>query len=125
MRNKVWAAIGQTLLTAAVVTVFSLLALALFAVFVRAFAPSDGVITAVNWAVKCIGIFVSCLIFVKGERMLFKGMAAGVLSVLLTMLVFGIVGGAFRLTPFFLVELLVGLLLGALGAICGAKLRKD
>ena len=125
MRNKVWAAIGQTLLTASVVTVFSLLALALFAVFVRAFAPSDGVITAVNWSVKCIGIFVSCLIFVNGERMLFKGMAAGFLSVLLTMLVFGIIGGAFRLTPFFLIELLVGLVLGALGAICGAKLRKD
>ena len=55
MRNKVWAAIGQTLLTAAVVTVFSLLALALFAVFVRAFAPSDGVITAVNGLLNVSG----------------------------------------------------------------------
>lgn len=125
MQNKVFGAIGQTLLTAVIVTAFCLFALALFAVFVRAFAPSDGVITAVNWCIKCVGIFLFSLIFIKGERALFKGMATGGLSVLLTMLVFAIVGGGFHLTPFFLVELLIGLIVGGLGAICGAKLRKN
>ncbi|MDE6274038.1 MAG: hypothetical protein K2L87_03215, partial [Clostridiales bacterium] len=64
MRNKVFGAIGQTLLTAVIVTAFCLFALALFAVFVRAFAPSDGVITAVNWCIKCVGIFLFSLIFI-------------------------------------------------------------
>lgn len=117
-------AIAETALAALSATVYSLFAASLFAVFVRAYAPSGVTITIVNQILKCAGIFVCTLIFIKKDRRLFKGAAAGVLTLIFTMLVFGMIGG-FRITAFLLAELLLSALFGALGAICGGKLRKE
>lgn len=117
-------AVAETLLAAVLCTVFCLLAVALFAVFVRAYAPSDVTVTVVNQAIKCVGVFAFSLLCVRRERALFKGIAAGLLSVLLTMLVFGAIGG-FHLNALFLVELLLGGIFGGIGAVCGKKLRKE
>ena len=105
------------------VAVFSLLALALAAVFVRAYAPAQGVVTAVNWTVKCVGVFVFCVIFIGRERALFKGVAAGILSAFVTLAVFAAIGGA-KPDVFFVLELAVSAVLGGAGALLGAKLRK-
>lgn len=117
-------AVAEVSKAALLCTALCLFAEALFAVFVRAFAPETGVISAVNWCIKCAGVFLCTLFFIRKERSLFKGIAAGVLSVLLTMLLFGFLGG-FHLTPLFLVELLAGGLVGGTGAIIGAKIRKE
>ena len=117
-------AVQETLLAAAATTVFSLFAVALFAVIVRAYAPSPVTITVVNQIIKCAGVFVFSLIFVRRERALFKGAAAGALALLFTTLIFGALGG-FHITAFFALELLLCVLFGALGAVCGAKLRKE
>ncbi len=117
-------AITETVLAALSATIYSLFVSSLFAVFVRAYAPSGVTITIVNQILKCAGIFVCTLIFIRRERMLFKGAAAGVLALLLTTLIFGCIGG-FRLTAFFLAELLLCALFGALGAICGGRIRKE
>lgn len=117
-------AIAETGLCALCATIYSLFAASLFAVFVRAYAPSGVTVTIVNQILKCAGIFVCSLIFIRPDRMLFKGAAAGVLTLLLTTLIFGMIGG-FRMTAFFLAEFLLCALFGALGAICGGKLRKD
>ncbi len=117
-------AVLETALAAIFCTVFCLLAVALFAVFVRAFAPSDTTVTIVNQIIKCLGAFIFSMICIRSERALFKGAAAGLLSVLLTMLLFGAIGG-FHITFIFLAELLLGVVFGALGALCGKKLRKE
>ncbi len=117
-------AVVETSLAAILCTVFCLLAVALLAVFVRAFAPSDMTITIVNQAIKCAGAFVFSLLCIRSERALFKGAAAGLLSGIMTMLLFGAIGG-FHLTVIFLAELLLGVVFGALGALCGKKLRKE
>ena len=110
----------QTLRAAVLCTVFCLLATALFAVFVRAFSPSDSLITAINWFLRLTGVFLFSLLFVRRERALFKGMAAGILSVLLTMLIFG-----FHVTAWFLLELLAGAAFGGAGGLLGAKIGKE
>ena len=123
--NEFWKRASiETALAALSAVIFFLFSAAIFAVFVRAYAPSGVVITVVNQVLKCIGVFVFSLVFIKRERALFKGMAAGVLALLLGTLVFGLIGG-FRFSAFFLVELLLSALFGALGALCGGKLRKD
>ena len=114
----------ETGLAALTATIYSLFAAALFAVFVRAYAPSGLTITIVNQILKCAGVFVCALIFIRRERALFKGAASGALALLLTALVFGLIGG-FRMGVFFLLELVLAVLFGGLGAICGGKLRKD
>ena len=94
-------AVKECGLTAALSAAFSLFALALFAVFVRAYAPSDTTIAIVDRIILSLGVFVFSLIFIRRERALFKGAAAGVLSLLLTTVIFGCIGG-FHFTPMFL-----------------------
>ncbi len=106
-------------------TAFSLFSLAIAAAFIRSFPPSRTVLVIVNWALKAAGVFAFSLLFVRRERALFKGMAAGLLSALVTMLLFAAIGGGFHLDALFLVELLLCALCGGGGALLGAKLRKE
>ena len=125
MRENFWKnAIKEVLLAAAFAAVYCLLAEALLAVFVRAYALSEAVITASNLLIKTAGAFAFALIFIRGERALFKGMAAGVLALLLTTLLFGAIGG-FHFTPLFLLDVLLCTLAGGGGAAVGRKLRKE
>ena len=106
-------------------TAFCLFATALVAVFVRAYAPPQVVLTAVNWTLKCVASFCFCMIFIKKERALFKGLAAGCLTVFLTMFLFAAIGGGFHLDLLFLAEIVLCTALGGAGGLIGAKLRKS
>ena len=114
----------ETALAALTAAIFCLFAATIFAVFVRAYAPSDVTITVVNQVLKCVGIFLCTLIFIRRERALFKGAAAGVVALLVGTLIFGLIGG-FHLSAIFLLELLLAALFGGLGAVCGGKMRKE
>ena len=120
-RRTVWEVAKATV---AIIT-FSLFALAIVAAAVRSLAPAQIVLTAINWTLKAAGAFAFCALFIRGGRAVFKGMAAGVLSVILTMLLFALIGGGFHLDALFLVEILLCTLLGGFGALIGAKLRKE
>lgn len=115
----------EVVLSALFCTLFYLAATALAAVFVRAYAPADGAVTAVNWVIRCTGAFLFPLLFVRGARALFKGAAAGLLATVFSMLLFAAIGGGFRIGALFLLELLVCGALGGLGALLGAKLRRE
>lgn len=104
--------------------VFSLLALAAAAVFVKNFALPQSTVTAINWCVKCVAAFLGCALFVRGERALFKGAGAGVLFAVLTLFLFAAIGGGFHIDGFFVLELVVCAILGGAGGLLGAKLRK-
>ena len=117
--------VKEVALAALFCTLFYLVATALAAVFVRAYAPADGAVLAVNLVIKCAGAFLFPLLFVHHGRAFFKGIAAGVAATLLAMLLFAAIGGGFRLNALFLVELLVCGALGGLGALAGVKLRKE
>lgn len=117
--------VKEVALAALFCTLFYLVATALAAVFVRAYAPADGAVLAVNWVIKCAGAFLFPLLFVHHGRAFFKGIAAGVAATLLAMLLFAAIGGGSRLNALFLVELLVCGALGGLGALAGVKLRKE
>ncbi len=117
--------VAEVLLAAATAAIFYLFAAAIFAVFLRECAPSDGVVTAVNWTLKAVGALVFSLIFVHEGRALFKGMAAGMLSAVFALLLFAIIGGGFHVTAWFLLELLLTAVSGGVGALIGAKVRKE
>lgn len=116
-----WELIKTVLLTA----VFCLFFEAIFAVIIRAAAPSATIITAVNWVVKCAAVFVFSLVCIRRERAFVKGLAAGLVSVFVTMLLFAAIGGGFYLDILFLPEILLSTLSGGLGALLGTKLRKE
>ena len=107
----------ETAKAALLASAFCLFAEAIFAVIVRAISPSV--------VVKCVAVFVFSLLCIKRERAFFKGLAAGFVSVFLTMFLFAAIGGGFHLDILFLPELLLCTLIGGLGALLGAKLRKE
>lgn len=114
----------ETGLAALSAAIYFLFAAALFAVFVRAFAPTATTVTIVNQIIKSIGIFLFSLLFIRRERALIKGAISGVAALLLGTLIFGCIGG-FRWTAFYLIEILLAAFFGGLGALCGVKLRKE
>ena len=125
MEHSLRRAVVEILLSTLFYALFCLVAMAVAAVFVRAYVPSAGAVSAIGWAIKCAGSFLFPLIFVRRGRALLKGAVAGISGSLVTMLLFAIVGGGFSLTALYLVELLACGLLGALGALAGGRLRRE
>ena len=125
MEHSLRRAVVEILLSTLFYALFCLVAMAVAAVFVRAYVPSAGAVSVIGWAIKCAGSFLFPLIFVRRERALVKGVVAGLCRALVTMLLFAAVGGGFSLTALFLVELLVCGVLGGLGALAGVKLRRE
>ena len=124
MHENFWKTAAKEVgLSSALATVFCLLAEALLAVFVRAYALSESIIVS-NLVLKTAAAFVFPLLAVRGERALFKGMAAGFLFLVLTTLLFGLIGG-FRFSPLFCLDVLLCVLAGGGGAAFGRKLRKE
>ncbi|MCI9503984.1 MAG: DUF3792 family protein [Clostridia bacterium] len=126
MENSFWKrAVWEAAKAALSATAFCIIAEAIFALIVRACAPSQGMITAVNYLIKGLGIFVFSMIFIRRDRAFFKGLAAGFCSVFLTMFLFAAIGGGFHVGIWFLLELPLCVLLGGAGALLGAKFGKD
>lgn len=128
MHENFWkTAAKEAGLAAALATVFCLLSEALLAVFVRAYALSEATIIVSNLVLKTAAAFVFPLLTVRGERALFKGMAAGLLFLLLTTLLFGFIGG-FRFSPLFALDVLLCVLAAAAGrrsaGNCGKNKKK-
>lgn len=95
---------------------FSLLAVLLFALIIKCFSFSDGVIKPVNVIIKTLAVFAGAFFSVKGEKGLVKGAITGLLSVLLTSLIFALIGGAAGARSI-LWEVVLG---AAVGAAAGA-----
>ena len=120
-KRAAWEIVKAALLTA----VFCLFFEAIFAIIIRAASPSDTLITAINWVVKCLAVFVFSMLCIRRERAFFKGLVAGFVAVFLTMFLFAAIGGGFHLNILFLPEVLLSVLSGGVGALLGAKLRKE
>lgn len=120
-KRATWEIVKTVLLTA----VFCLFFEAIFALIIRAASPSAVAITAVNWTVKCAAVFLFAMLFVRRERAFIKGLAAGLIAVFTTMFLFAAIGGGFHLNILFLPELVLSTLAGGLGALLGAKMRKE
>ena len=123
MHEKRLRAVIEVLTAALATTLFYLIATALAAVFVRAYVPKDGVVVAVNWIIRCLGAFLLPALLLRGERLFFKGLAAGAAAAVLAMLLFAAIGGGFP-SALFLLELLLCALLAGCGALLGAKLHR-
>ncbi len=118
-------AIKEVALSAVAGAAFYLIAAAIFAALVKAYAPAQSVVVATNWILKGVGSLLFPMLFVHSGKAAVKGAAAGACMCLAAMLLFAAIGGGFHLTPFFPLELLMCAVLAAAGALCGVKLRKE
>ena len=94
---------------------FCLAAVLIFSLVLKFASLSESVIKPVNQCIKALA----------GEKGWLKGLAAGILTVMLTYLVFAMVGGDFSLSWLILAELAFGAVAGALSGIVAVNVHHD
>ena len=97
----------------------------LFAFLIKWFNFSDNIISPVNLAIKGISIVVGAYIFTrKGNKGIIKGGLFGLLYISIAFILFSLLAGTFNLNIGFVLDLLFGLIVGAVIGIIGANTKK-
>ena len=101
-----------------IAVVISLVCILLFALIIKAAGLSNDSIAVFDIVGKAVSLLLGCLFgFRDSERGWCKGLLAGVVFVLLSFVVFGILQGQFAAAPKFFYHLLFGAILGMLSGI--------
>ncbi len=101
----------------------SLIFALVFAFVLRVRSIPEKAIYPVNQVLKTLALAVGGLLCIRGEKGFVKGGVLGLLFTMLSYLTFSAIGGDFSLSWLILVELLGGVLTGALCGIIAVNLR--
>lgn len=107
-----------------IVILFCMAAVLLFAFIVKVAALPSEVIAPVNRVIKAVAVFLGCIIAVRESGGWIKGVIIGVLSVLLSYVLFSLIGGSFTMEWTFILELLFGGIIGAISGIIAINIHK-
>ena len=121
MRKK---AALQILKATCAAVVFSLVFVLIFTMIIQLASLSSSIIKPVNQVFKTLAIAGGGLLFIRGDKGLIKGVIHGVCAVVLTFLLFCIIGGSFSISWLFIFELLLGVAAGAISGVIGVNLKK-
>lgn len=114
----------QSVKAAVLATLFSVAFALLFSVFLRFVPLSDKVAAPVCQVLKYVALSLGCMLAVKDDGGWWKGLLAGAVFTALSFLSFSAFGGHFSLTWLILVDLLLGLAVGAAAGVLAVNLRK-
>lgn len=103
----------------------SLVAIIIFAFVLKFTFLSTGVIKTVNQFVKVISIFIGCFVFIRGKMGLIKGVLVGGFSTVITYLIFSLMNRATAFDISFYIDLLFGVLVGAICGIISVNVKKE
>ena len=104
---------------------FCLVAVLIFSLVLKFASLSDSVIKPVNQFIKVFAILFGCFFALRGEKGWLKGIAVGLLTVMLTCLVFAMVGGDFSMSWLIVAELAFGAVAGLLSGIIAVNVRPE
>ena len=96
-----------------------------FAIVITLASLSTGVIKAVNQFIKILSIFLACIFAVKSGKGLIKGAFIGILSTLLTYMIFSLMESSVCFDGVFILDLVFGLIVGAISGIISVNLKKE
>ena len=109
------AVLGAILISLAFVLVFT--------VIIQLFSIPTSAIKPVNQVFKILAIVGGGMLFIRGDKGLFKGMIHGVLSVVLTFLLFGLIAGTLSCDWKFALELVLGVVAGGLTGVIAVNVK--
>lgn len=78
----------------------------------------------INQTLKVLAVSLGTFLFVRGEKGWLKGLAIGLIFTALSYLAFSAIGGDFSLSWLILVELLFGVLAGALSGAIAVNIKR-
>lgn len=108
--------VGNLLKGTLISLIFTSLAILAFALILRLFSLSDGVVKPINYLIKSIAVFLGAYLSVSEDKGILKGFISGVVIVLITFIFFSIISSGFKFTSTLLWEILLG---GAIGGVAG------
>jgi len=124
MREDAFKRCAAEVLKAVVATViFSLAAVLAFAGIIKLFSVPSEAITVVVRIIKAAAIFAGVVLFIREEKGIFKGAAAGIASVAVTYFIFSAIAGE-AFSALFFAELLFGGVIGGISGIIAVNIRK-
>jgi putative membrane protein (TIGR04086 family) len=103
---------------------FCVVSVLLLALILKLFELDIGGLGIINQVLKCISVFLGCFIAVRPDKGFFKGLLGGLVFVLLSNIVFCILGGSFGWGQV-AIDLACGLVVGGLGGAFGASKKSN
>ena len=107
--------------TSVIVTLVGVL---IFAGVVKLTFLGQSIIKTVNQFIKILSIFFGCFFCVSGKNGLIKGAIIGVLSMVITYLLFALIGGEISFGKPFFLDLVFGLIVGGISGIIAVNVKK-
>lgn len=104
---------------------FSLVYVLIFTLVIQLAQLSANVIKPVNQVFKIIAIIIGGMLFIRGEKGYLKGAIAGLCTVILTYILFSVIGGSFSIAWTFVIEIIIGVAAGAVTGIIAVNVKKS
>ncbi len=112
------------IIKAAAAIIISLLFVLIFTLIIQLFSLPTGAVKPVNQVFKIIAVAVGGLIFIRGDKGLLKGVIYGLIAVVVTYLLFGLIAHSLSISWKFALELLIGAAAGAITGVIAVNVKK-
>lgn len=117
--------IFQIVKAAAAAVIFSLLFVLIFTLIIQLFSLPAGAVKPVNQVFKIVSIAAGGLLFIRGDKGLIKGAIYGLIAVVLTYLLYGLISLSLPISWKFAIELLLGVVAGGVSGIIAVNIKKN
>ena len=85
---------------------------------------SDGIIKPVNQFIKLLSVFFGCFLSVRGEKGFLKGGLIGLISTLLTVLIFALLTGGINFLSI-IIDVICAIIMGAISGAIKVNVKGD
>ncbi len=120
-RESFWGQIVRGVVTALLTTLISVL---VFAFILSVTNLSDGVIKPINQIIKLISVFLGCFLAIREDKGFIKGGLIGLISAILTLLIFAILAGGVNSWVSAIIDLVCGFITGGLSGVISVNLPR-
>ncbi len=104
--------------------IITLVGVLIFAGLLKFALLSEGVIKAVNQFIKILAIFLGCSFSIRGKNGLVRGALMGVLTTIITYLLFSLFCGEMMFGDNFFLDLIFTSVIGAISGIISVNIKK-
>ena len=105
--------------------IITLICVLIFALVIKLTYLSQGTVKTINQFIKVISIFISVFLCVRGKQGLIKGALIGGFSIVITHLIFSLIGGNVSFNLSFIIDIIFGLIVGAISGIIAVNVKKE
>ena len=117
--------IFQVVKSAAAAVIISLVFVLIFTLLIQLCSIPMTAVKPVNQVFKILSIAAGGLIFIRGDKGLIKGVIYGLIAVILTYLLYGLISRSLTISWKFLIEIVLGVVAGGISGIIAVNIKKS